>query len=103
MLKALTSTNGFDEDILLSDFGTLCNPDEGATYECFTTELGDLYEEQSNPTLRGAQKWWEKKSGARYVMMVTVAGIVFAFLSLGLAGFQSWIGWQQWQHPVGGN
>ena len=79
----------------------MCNPDEKeAVYQYFTTELGDLYEEQSNPTLRGAQKWWEKKSGARYVMMVTVSGIVFAFLSLGLGGFQAWVGWQQWQHPV---
>jgi hypothetical protein len=88
LLKSLISNEDFDEDILRYEFSTVCNPDEKeAIYQFFTTELGDLYDEQSNPTLRGAQKWWEKMSGARYVIMVTVAGIVFAFLSLGLGGF----------------
>jgi uncharacterized membrane protein len=97
----LISSSNFDKDIISYDFSTVCNPDEKeVTYQYFTTELGDLYEEQSNPTPRSVKKWFEKKSGARYVMMATIAGIIFAVLSLGLSAFQAWIGWQQWQHPV---
>lgn len=101
LLKFLTQKKNFDTDILVYAFRTLCNDNERkAEYGYFASELGDLYNEQLEPTLRGAQKWWEKKSGARYVMMVTIAGFVFIFLALALAAFQTWISWQQWQHPI---
>lgn len=101
LLKSLVSRSNFDQDILSYDFSTVCNPDEKeVTYQYFTTELADLYEEQCNPTPRGLRKWFERRSGQRYVMMVTIAGIIFAFLSLGLGGFQAWVAWQQWRHSV---
>jgi hypothetical protein len=65
----------------------------------------DLHEELESPTPRGImEKWFERKSGARYAMMATLVGVVIAVI-LGLFGlavsiFQAWIGWQQWQHPV---
>jgi len=50
------------------------------------------------------EKWFERKSGARYVMMATIAGVFLAIFlgmaSLAVGGYQAWIGYQQWQHPV---
>ena len=65
----------------------------------------DLYDELQNPKPRkGIAKWLERKSGARYVMMATLIGLVLAIsiglLGVGLAGFAAWIAWQQWQNPV---
>jgi len=39
-------------------------------------------------------------------MMATFAGVLFAIFlgmaSLALGGYQAWIAYQQWQHPVTG-
>lgn len=66
----------------------------------------DLYDELENPIPRGFFETWglERKSGARYMMMMTtllgvVLAIVLGFLGLLLSIFQAWIGWQQWKHP----
>jgi len=64
-----------------------------------------LYDELENPTPRGFfEKWLERRSGARYVMMATLTGVVIAII-LGMFGlavsiFQAWVGWQQWKHPI---
>jgi hypothetical protein len=73
------------------------------TYHYFGSRLADLYEELTNRTPRGMEKWFERRSGARFVMMATIAGAVFAILGMaGLAmnGYQAWLSYQQWQHPV---
>jgi len=66
--------------------------------------LGDLHHELLNPTPRGFEKWFERKSSARIVMMATISGVIFAILlgvlSLGLGGFQAYIGYMAWKHPV---
>ena len=46
--------------------------------------IADLYDELTNPTPRGFEKWFERKSGVRYVMMATIAGVLFAIF-LGMA------------------
>jgi len=37
-------------------------------------------------------------------MMATVIGVIIAILlglaSLGVGGYQAWVGYQQWQHPI---
>jgi hypothetical protein len=44
------------------------------------------------------EKWFERKSGARYVMMATLIGALFAVLlgmaSLGVSSYQAWIVYQ---------
>jgi hypothetical protein len=65
----------------------------------------ELYEELENPKPRGwIEKWVERKSGARYVMMATLVGVAIAVLlgmaSLAVGTYQAWVGYQQWQHPV---
>ncbi|ORY17649.1 hypothetical protein BCR34DRAFT_621819 [Clohesyomyces aquaticus] len=74
-------------------------------YHYFGSRLAELYDELQNPTLRGwFQTWLKRRSGARYVMMATLIGVVIAtvigLLGLGVASFQAWIAWQQWKHPV---
>jgi hypothetical protein len=76
-------------------------------YRYLESRLVNLYEELDNPTPRGyLEKWLERKSGARYVMMATLGGVAIAILlgalALAVSIFQAWVGWQQWQHPVGG-
>lgn len=60
----------------------------------------ELYNEVINPTPHGLGKWFERKSGGRYVMMVTILAILLAFASLGLGAIQVWVGYQAWKHPV---
>lgn len=67
--------------------------------------LDDLFEHMQNPTPKSyVEKWIERRSGARYVMMATLGGVVFAvilgMLGLAVSIFQAWVGYQQWQHPV---
>ena len=74
-------------------------------YQYWGSRLMDLYDELENPTPRGFfEKWLERRSGARYVMMATLTGVVIAII-LGMFGlavsiFQAWVGWQQWKHPI---
>ncbi len=108
LLLSLTSTTtqNFDTDGLRYDFSAIHDPLQPDTipFHYFGSRLGDLYEEQTNPTPRGFEKWLEQKSGARYVMMATIAGVLLAIFlgiaSLALGGYQAWVGYQQWQHPV---
>ncbi|KAH8797454.1 hypothetical protein F5882DRAFT_475049 [Hyaloscypha sp. PMI_1271] len=108
LLLSLTSTTrqNFDTDVLRYDSTTIRDGlrPETISYHYFGSRLADLYEELTNPTARGMEKWFERRSGARYVMMATIAGVLFAIFlgmaSLALGGYQAWIGYQQWQHPM---
>jgi hypothetical protein len=65
----------------------------------------NLYSEIENPKPRGfLGQCMERKSGARHVMMATLAGVMIAvilgLLGLGVSIFQAWVGYQQWKHPV---
>ena len=69
------------------------------------SKLMDLYEEIENPTPRGlVEQWLERRSGARYVMLATLAGVAIAvilgILSLAVGIFQAWVAYQQWKYPV---
>lgn len=75
------------------------------SYHYFGARLADLYEELENPKPRGlVERWLERKSGARYVMMATLIGVVIAVVlgmaGLAVGGYQAWVGYQAWQHPV---
>jgi hypothetical protein len=85
---------------------TIRNADEKEiSYHYFGARLADLYEELENPQPRGwIEKWLERKSGARYLMMATLIGVVIAlilgFASLATSAYQAWVGYQAWKHPV---
>ncbi|KAF5009709.1 hypothetical protein FDECE_4055 [Fusarium decemcellulare] len=107
LLSSLVSKHKLDPDCLRFEPSSYLLEGEGASgYRYLESRMVELYEELDNPTPRGfLEKWLERKSGARYVMMVTLGGvgiaIILGALALAVSIFQAWVGWQQWQHPVG--
>ena len=106
LLLSLTSKSSFDPDCLRFDSASIRNKDEkDIAYLYFGERLAELYDELENPTPRGSlEKWLERRSGARYVMLATLIGVIFAVIlgmaGLAVGGYQAWVGYQQWQHPV---
>jgi len=106
ILRSLVSRSNFDPDCLRFESNSIRNPDEeDIAYHYFGSRLADLYEELQNPTPRGLiEKWLERKSGARYLMLATLVGVVIAvllgILSLAVSTYQAYITYQAWQHPV---
>lgn len=108
LLLSLTSTSSFDPDCLRFDSASIRNNDEkDIAYHYFGERLAELYDELENPTPHGSlEKWLERRSGARYIMLATLIGVIFAVIlgmaGLAVGGYQAWVGYQQWQHPVSG-
>lgn len=107
ILQSLVSKKGFDPDILriVDAPQYVAAVKKPVSYVYWSTRLMELHDELENPTPRGfMERWLERKSGARYMMLATIAGVAFAILlgivGVGLSAFQAWIGWQQWKHPV---
>ncbi|KAM7220164.1 hypothetical protein V8F06_004492 [Rhypophila decipiens] len=92
--------------LLQSLFSSIRNPgEETITYIYFADRLSDIYNEVQNPRPRTwLERQVERKSGARYMMMATLIGVIFAVLlgmaSLAVSTYQTWIAYQAWQHPV---
>ncbi len=112
LLRSLVVKHGFDPDCLrLVESTPYRRPDEhDIPYHFFGGRLMDLAQESESPTPRTlVEKWLERKSGARYVMLATLAGvavaIILGFLSLVVGILQAWISWQAWKYPSvsGGN
>lgn len=108
MLRSLVSKEELDPDCLRFETAIdRADDEQDIKYQYWGSRLMDLYDEIENPKPRGfLELWMERKSGARYVMMATLAGVMIAVV-LGLLGlavsiFQAWVGYQQWKHPVAG-
>jgi hypothetical protein len=105
-LQSLTGRSSFDPDILRFESASIRNPHEtNIAYHYFGSRLAELYEELENPQPRSwMERWLERRSGARHVMMATLAGVAIAillgFMSLAVTIYQTWIAYQQWKHPV---
>ncbi|KAK8018054.1 hypothetical protein PG991_007244 [Apiospora marii] len=102
LLRSLVRKVSLDPDC--AQYGFAVGGDDLA-YSCFGSKLMDLYDEVDNPSPRGfVEKWFERKSGARYVMMATFIGVIIAvilgILSLAVGLFQSWVAYEAWKHPV---
>jgi hypothetical protein len=107
LLRTLIVKHVFDPDCLrLVDPAPYRRPHENdISYHHFGSRLMDLAHEVEHPAPRGPmEKWLERRSGARYVMFATLAGVgvavLLGFLALGVSIFQAWISWQAWRYPV---
>lgn len=106
LLQSLVASEGFDPDCVDFVSAALRNSDErGITYYYWGPRLADLQRESDNPTPRSwVEVWLERKSGARHVMLATLIGVIFAVVlgiaSLAVSGYQAWVGYQAWKHPV---
>ncbi|KAH9207028.1 hypothetical protein DL95DRAFT_469065 [Leptodontidium sp. 2 PMI_412] len=105
LLRSLIAKSGFDPDCSRFESASIRLPEEkDISYYYFGARLSDLFEELENPTPKGLEKWFERKSGARYVMIATLIGVGIAvllgILSLAVTCYQAWLGYQQWQHPI---
>ncbi|KAK8017394.1 hypothetical protein PG993_013720 [Apiospora rasikravindrae] len=72
----------------------------GVRYQYLASRLAELREELENPPpRRWLERQLQRRSSARYVMMVTLAGVVFAVLSLIMSAIQTWIAYEAWKVP----
>jgi len=106
LLSSLIAKQGFDEDLLrYESWDHYGHNDTILSYPYFGNRLAELYEELQNPKPRTRlENWFERKSGARYMLMATMIGVFIAviigILGLGISGFQAYVSYQQWRHPV---
>lgn len=106
MLRSLVSRKGFDPECLRFESSSIRDDcKDEITYHYLGTRLADLYEELENPTPQGLlEEWLHRRSGARYVMLATMIGVLFALLlgslALAVSVFQAYVGYQAWKHPV---
>jgi hypothetical protein len=106
---SLTRRCGFEKDFLHYRIHWFKRDDDPEIdYAYFGERLRDLHTELKDPSPRN---WFERlfeggtKSAERKMLMATTIGVFIAVL-LGVLGlivaiFQAWVGYQQWQHPVG--
>ncbi|KAI8716660.1 hypothetical protein NCS52_00960200 [Fusarium sp. LHS14.1] len=106
ILHDLVSKGSFDPDCLQYDAAVYRGEAEGDfSYRYFGNRLVDLFEELEDPSPRGIlETWFQRKSGARHVMMATLIGVIIAII-LGILGlvlgiFQVWVAYEAWKHPV---
>lgn len=106
ILRKLVSDGSFDPDCLeYASFLYRRKGEDDISYQYFGARLVDLFEELEDPSPRGIlEKWLQRKSGARYVMMATLIGVIIAvilgILGLAVSLFQAWVAYEAWKHPV---
>jgi hypothetical protein len=106
VLRSLVWRNSFDPDCLRFESVAYRRDDEhDIKYHYWGSRLMELYDEIENPTPRKfVEKWLQRRSSARYIMMATLGGVITAvvlgILGLAVGIFQAWVAYQQWQHPL---
>jgi hypothetical protein len=105
LLQSLIDDCAYDPDITSIERTALrMEGEDHISYVYLADRLSDLYHETENPRPRGwLERQLQRKSGARYMLMATLIGVIFALflgvLSLALVAYQTWIAYQAWLHP----
>ncbi|CAG9995977.1 unnamed protein product [Clonostachys byssicola] len=106
ILRKLVAKESFDPDCLRYDSAIYrMEGEEDTSYNYFGARLVDLFKELEDPSPRGIlEKWFQRKSSARYMMMATLVGVIIAIV-IGILGlvvgvFQAWVAYEAWKHPV---
>ncbi|KAK4222712.1 hypothetical protein QBC38DRAFT_489164, partial [Podospora fimiseda] len=83
LLQSLVERASFDSDILNgNEYDFIEDDEEKIDFEYLWPRLSEIYQEIQNPRPRGwLANWLERRSGARYVMLATVAGSRLLFYS----------------------
>lgn len=108
VLSSLVRKGGFDKDMLRYTIERFRRDDDREIdYSYFGERLIELHNELKDPSPRN---WFERlfeggtKSAERKMLMATTIGVFIAvtigMVGLVVAGFQAWVGYQQWKHPV---
>jgi len=106
LLRGLVSKSSYDRDCLEFESASIRDDFErDVPYRYFGTRLTELYDELENPRPRNEfEKWLQRRSSARHAMLATMIGVFIAVLlgiaALGVSIYQTYIGYQAWQHPV---
>lgn len=106
LLQSLTTKYSFDPDCLRFESSSIRNDDErDISYHYFGSRLAELYEELKTPAPHNSlEKWLERRSAPRYVMLATLLGVIIAILlgmlALAVSVAQVYISYQAWKHPV---
>lgn len=106
LLSSLVQKHQFDENLLQYDLARYSRDDDSdIAHSYFGVRLAQIYDEVQHPTPRpGLESWFHKYSAQRYMIMATAIGVfiavVLGFLGLIVSGFQAWVSYQQWKHPV---
>ncbi|KAK4463250.1 hypothetical protein QBC42DRAFT_266281 [Cladorrhinum samala] len=104
LLQSLVDGAGFDSEILNgNDNDFIGDDEEKIDFEYLWPRLSEIYQEIQNPRPRGwLENWLERRSGARYVMLATVAGVAFAVLlgmaSLAVSSYQSYLAYEDFHN-----
>jgi hypothetical protein len=106
VLKRLVSGEDWNPEIMNPDFRAARNEgEENVPYYYLADRLSELHNELENPRPRSwFERLIERKTGDRYVMIATLAGVLVAIL-LGVAAMvvscvQTWIAYQAWRYPI---
>ncbi|KAH9897175.1 hypothetical protein F4778DRAFT_246748 [Xylariomycetidae sp. FL2044] len=95
-----------DPELERFEFGSIRTPaEENISYVFLADRLEELYQEMQSPRPRSwLDKQLQRRSGARYVMLATLAGVALALLlgivALAVSVLQTWIAYQAWKRPV---
>lgn len=107
LLEQLVVSSRFDQELLRGlDFRQTRRRDEENTRYVFLADrLAALHREFLAPQPR---RWLDRqihrRSGNRYMMTATLAGVGIAIFlglaSLAVSSYQAWLAYQAWKHPV---
>jgi hypothetical protein len=106
LLQSLVANASFEKDILNGQHSDFIRDDEeDVEFRYLWSRLSDIHREIQTPRPRGwLATWLERRSGARYVMLATIFGVLFAIVlglaSLAVSSYQTYLTFQAWQHPV---